>query len=283
MPDSSGTDELARARLAYISAGQPALSAPRRALAAASQAVTSSAGSVVEEPQPPATAPGRLAEPEPRASALPWIPDGTLRRRYVVAILLLLLAGLGITMAVLGRSSASQIALEPTPVVQTVVPTAPSPSVSSPVQLRIHVLGAVAEPGVVTVPDGSIVADALDAAGGLLPDADPAELNLAARLADGQQVIVGTTSEPMGDVRDQPGTSGPTGAAGTPGSEGALVNLNTASQGQLEELPGVGPVLAGEIIAWREGNGGFASVADLEEVSGVGPKTFAALEPLVTV
>lgn len=120
-----------------------------------------------------------------------------------------------------------------------------------------------------------IVQDAVLAAGGLRPDADPAELNLAAPVSDGQQVIVGTTDDPRGEIQQQPG-------AVSSGHAPGPVNLNTATQAELEELPGVGPVLAGEIMAWRQENGGFTSAADLQEVSGIGPKNFAKLEPLVT-
>lgn len=213
--------------------------------------------------------------PEPAAAAL----EQALRRRYVVAVLVLLLVGLGVTMAVLSRSQASQVPVETPAVVATqAVPPAPDSPSPEPVRLRVHVLGAVATPGVVSLQEGAIVADALEAAGGLLPGADPAQLNLAARLADGQQVVVGTTADPQGDVRGEPTQPG------TPGDGPAgQVNLNTATQAQLEELPGVGPVLAGEIIAWREANDGFNSVADLQEVSGVGPKTYERLEPLVSV
>ena len=115
----------------------------------------------------------------------------------------------------------------------------------------------------------------MKAAGGMRVDADPAELNLAAPVSDGQQVIVGTTSEPRGEVKQQAGNA-------TSGTSGAPVNLNTATQQELEALPGVGPVLAGQIMAWRQDNGGFSSVAQLQEVSGIGPKSFAKLEALVT-
>lgn len=260
-------EDLARARLAYISAGRRPLSAPRRA--------------VSEE-----TAPG-VAEPlahEPATgigagAGLAWLADPALRRRYVAAVLVLLLVGIGITVAVLGRSQASQVEIATPPTqVQVSEPSPPPTSESPEVSIRVHVLGAVEHPGVVTLTDGAIVADAVDAAGGLRPDADPAELNLAARLSDGQQLVVGTTAEPRGDIRDQPGN--PAGGSDAPGGP---VNLNTASAAGLESLPGVGPVMAAAIITWREDNGGFRTVADLQEVPGVGPKTFATLEPLVTV
>lgn len=278
-------DELARARLAWISAGQPALSAPRRALPQEAHA-EGDLGPEEHAPIPPGGAEPRPAAPGSASDrlaglvppALVGVFEQALRRRYVVAVLILLLVGLGITMAILSRSSASEVPVGPPPEIITQAPQSIPPSPEpQPVELRVHVLGAVAMPGVVSVPDGAIVAEALAAAGGLLPDADPAELNLAARLADGQQVVVGTRGQPQGDVRGEPVES-------SGGPEAARkVNLNTAGQGLLEELPGVGPVLAGEIIAWRENNGGFSSVSDLQEVTGIGPKTYETLEPLVTV
>src|SRR5690606_41722575 len=113
------------------------------------------------------------------------------------------------------------------------------------------------------------VADAVDAAGGALPEADLSQLNLARRLADGELVAVGVPPPP-----DEVG-----GRAGAP----AKVNLNTATQTDLETLPGIGPALAQRILAWREVNGGFSSVDQLREISGIGEVRFAELRELVTV
>jgi len=161
---------------------------------------------------------------------------------------------------------------------------APSPT---PDLWRVHVLGAVVHPGVIDVPAGARVIDAINAAGGLTPDADPADLNLAAVLTDGCQIMVGTTSRPQGEVRV--GTGGASGDAsatqptsGT-GTAGAKLNLNQATQAQLEALPGVGPVTAQAILEWRQKNGKFTSTSQLQEVSGIGPKTYAQLEPYVSV
>lgn len=254
-------EELARARLAFISAGQPALGAPRRA----------------------STDPG--GDPPPSGAAVVQVPDDPskirvfdrllLTTRQVVAVLVLLLCGVVVTLMALSRSSASQLPVEVSPVQSTSAAVGPSVTSSPPSLVRVHVLGAVASPGVVTLTDAAIVQDAVLAAGGLRDDADPAELNLAAPVNDGQQVIVGTLTDPRGEVNHQPGS-------GTSGEATGPINLNTATQAGLEELPGVGPVLAGQIVAWREENDGFSSVAQLQEVSGIGPKSFAKLEPLVT-
>ena len=149
---------------------------------------------------------------------------------------------------------------------------------ASPVQIKVHVLGAVATPGVVTLPVGARVQDAIAAAGGLTSQADPAELNLAAVVADGSQIVIGTVSHPQGQVNG----GAASGASGGTAS-GATVNLNTATQAQLEQLPGVGPVTAQKILAWRDQHGKFTSANELQEVDGIGPKTFAQLEPYVTV
>lgn len=179
----------------------------------------------------------------------------------------------------------------PIPVAADPIPTAPiitpAPEVSvAPVWWHIHVIGAVAAPGVVPVEAGSRVMDAITAAGGLSQDADPADLNLAAVLTDGAQIVIGTQSEPKGEVRVGGGGSsvvGGSSGSGAGGSEATLLNLNTATSAQLDTLPGVGPVTAAAILAWRERNGSFTSVAQLQEVDGIGPKTFAQIEPYVRV
>lgn len=165
----------------------------------------------------------------------------------------------------------------------SVDPSSASPSVAVAPWL-IHVLGAVKHPGVVTVPAGARVIDALTAAGGLTADADPAELNLAAELTDGAQIIIGTLDQPRGEVRIGAGPASIGGATGgsAAGATG-LINLNTATAAELESLPGVGPVTVAAILAWRDQNGRFTALNQLQEVSGIGPKTFAQIEPYVTI
>jgi competence protein ComEA len=145
-------------------------------------------------------------------------------------------------------------------------------------KIVVHVLGAVRHPGLVKLPEKSRVQDAIDAAGGLTRRADPGELNLAQLLSDGQQLLIGTTRDPAGEVRDQPGSSTSTG----PSATGAL-DLNHASQSQLEELPGVGPVTAQAILTWRQQHGRFSRIEELQEVDGIGPKTYAQIAPHVRV
>jgi competence protein ComEA len=146
--------------------------------------------------------------------------------------------------------------------------------------VTVHVAGAVARPGVVELPGGGRVIDAVEAAGGGLPDADLDRMNLAARLVDGQRVLVQRVGEPPAPADPSAGPTTPSGGAGP---TGAPISLNTATQEQLETLPGIGPTLAEAIITERDRRGGFRSVNELRDVRGIGDKRFADLEGLVTV
>ncbi len=160
--------------------------------------------------------------------------------------------------------------------------TAASPTPSGVVV--VHVAGEVLAPGVVTLPVGSRVQDAVAAAGGATATADLDAVNLARLLVDGERVLIPAPGEAVTEP-DVPGTgsgSGPGPAASGGAGSGGLVNLNTADATTLEELPGIGPALAARIIAWREQHGGFTAVAELDEVSGIGPALMAQLTPLVT-
>jgi competence protein ComEA len=147
------------------------------------------------------------------------------------------------------------------------VKLAPPPS---PQPLVVHVSGAVVNPGLYQLPPGSRVQDAIQAAGGLLPEADQEALNLAALLKDGQRVLAPTESQAQATTASRLAPDAP-------------VDINSASQQALESLPGIGPVLAQRIIAYREANGPFATVEDLQKVDGVGEDTFEKLRELVTV
>lgn len=146
-------------------------------------------------------------------------------------------------------------------------------------KIVVHVLGAVRHPGLVRLPENSRVQDAIDAAGGLGRQADPGELNLAQPLSDGQQVLIGSARHPAGEVREQQGSGG---ASSGPIAQGAL-DLNRANQSQLEELPEVGPVTAQAILAWRQEHGRFTRIEELQEVDGIGPKTYSQIAPHVRV
>lgn len=138
----------------------------------------------------------------------------------------------------------------------------------------VHVAGAVARPGLVELPGGSRVADAIAECGGVLGSAATEAVNLARVLVDGEQVLVPTHDEVA---------EGDSQRAGLPDAAGGKVDLNTASAGELEELPGIGPATAEKIVSDREVNGPFASPEDLQRVPGIGPKKFEALKDLVTV
>lgn len=160
----------------------------------------------------------------------------------------------------------------PTASTVAVAGAVPRPSESAPAvaELVVDVAGKVRRPGIVTLPPGSRVHEAITAAGGLKGDVDTSGLNLARVLADGEQVLVGS---PVG---------GPAPGGGSAPTD-ALVNLNTADLVALDTLPGVGPVTAEAIVAWREENGPFRTVDDLLEVKGIGEATLAELRDLVSV
>jgi competence protein ComEA len=158
----------------------------------------------------------------------------------------------------------------------------PSPLPSPSAVVLVHVLGAVAHPGLLSLPAGDRVQAAIDAAGGVTDGADLARVNLARELVDGEQLYVPVVGEDP-PVADPPVVDAGGVGAGGAGGPSSLVDLNTADSATLETLPGIGPALAARIIAWRESNGGFSSVDDLREVSGIGDVRFAELEPLVRV
>ncbi len=152
---------------------------------------------------------------------------------------------------------------------------APTPSAVPTGEVVVAVAGEVVRPGLVRLPAGSRVDDAVRAAGGVLPGAGPGLLNLARVLVDGEQVLVGV-DPPPGAV---PGAAAP----GPPGAADGPVDLNTAGVAELDALPGIGPVLAQRIVDWRTEHGRFASVEQLREVTGIGEAKYADLEPEVTV
>ncbi|WP_413602171.1 ComEA family DNA-binding protein [Curtobacterium sp. Curtsp57] len=178
-------------------------------------------------------------------------------------------------------------------------PRTPDATSSPAPSVVVHVLGAVHRAGVVTVPGTSRVTDALAAAGGAADDADLARLNLARPVQDGERLYVprvGEVEVPQeldGGAGRGAGTGSGAGAGGGGGGSGGgsggaagvgdVVDLNTADQAALETLPGIGPALAGRILAWRDEHGRFASVDDLLDVSGIGDARLADLRDRVRV
>jgi competence protein ComEA len=147
-------------------------------------------------------------------------------------------------------------------------------------RMTVHVAGAVARPGVYDLGAGARVIDAIEAAGGGVPDADLNRLNLAAKVADGQRVLVQRVGEVAPSGSSAGGSSG---AGGGAGDASGVVSLNSATPAELEALPGIGPTLAEAIVAERERRGGFRSVNELRDVRGIGEKRFADLKDKVTI
>ncbi|MGV1036601.1 MAG: helix-hairpin-helix domain-containing protein [Candidatus Nanopelagicales bacterium] len=153
---------------------------------------------------------------------------------------------------------------------------------AEPTLVIVDVVGRVRRPGIVRLPTGSRVSDAIAAAGGLARG--KTAINLARTLVDGEQIDV--SAKPGADSAGQGATAGSRGSSGVGGSSGsstAKVDINHASSTELETLPRIGPVTAQKIIDFRESNGGFRSVDQLREVPGIGEVTFAGLAPLVRV
>ena len=142
--------------------------------------------------------------------------------------------------------------------------------------LVVDVRGAVAQPGVYELPPGSRLQDALQAAGGTLPGAELGGLNLAAPLDDGAAIRVPLQGEAINPPSRSSGVT-------IPGAQGSLTNINTASQEELEALPGIGPVLAQQVIEYREANGPFPSIEAIQNVPGIGPGIFEKIKDLITV
>jgi competence protein ComEA len=153
-------------------------------------------------------------------------------------------------------------------------------------RITVHVAGAVARPGVVELPTGSRLHEAIAAAGGGTDATDPDRLNLAAVLEDGQKILVPARGDPA-PAEPAPGETAGSAGTGTEGGgaapAGGKIDLNTASVEELGTLPRIGPVLAQRIVDWRQQHGRFKTVEELDAVDGVGPKMLEALLPLVGV
>lgn len=232
-----------------------------------------------------AAAHGHPTDPRAEQGARRWALTGT---TAVVAVVAVLLIGVGVAAFSLqggGVETLAPVAADEQPSGASAGPFDPgpakasagSPSPGAPADggLLVHVVGAVSEPGLVTVPDGARVADALRAAGGATGKADLTAVNLARTVVDGEQLYVPEPGELVpGTAAHGPvtGQGGHGGAAGGAAADGT-VDINAADAAALEELPGVGPSIAQAIVEWREANGPFASVDELEDVPGIGPAT----------
>jgi competence protein ComEA len=245
-------------------------------------------------PPPPARAPtpapaqpspgGRHAAPRSGAAAVLALGSAQL-----AVVALVVAVGLAATCWWLVRGSAhpapdvtaasTLVSVSPAvePVVSGEEPTATAGAPAVPGTVTVDVSGKVRHPGIAVLDAGSRVVDALEAAGGARPGADVTGLNLARVLVDGEQLVVGEPA-PSGVAAAVPPAAGV-----APGSPTALVNLNTATEAELDTLPQVGPVTAASILTWRDQHGGFTSVDELLEVDGIGEVTLDRLVPFVTV
>lgn len=205
-----------------------------------------------------------------------WLPPGTTEvrmdpgRRAAVVLAAVLL---------LGAAAAGFGVWRSRPVAEAIPVSLPSVTSSDAAadgtgELVVSVAGQVLRPGLVRLPPGARVADAVAAAGGPVPGAELTGLNLARRLTDGEHVVVGPVPMAAGAGA---------GAGGSGAAAGARVDLNTANLADLDALPGVGPVTAQRILDWRQQHGRFTAVDQLREIEGIGESRFARLRDLVTV
>lgn len=202
----------------------------------------------------------------------------------LAVVILAFLGGLGV-MSLRQRTTATPIKIIPPPTDVPPATVAPTPEPTTG-PLRVYVSGAVLNPAVYTLPPGSIIDDAVRAAGGFAADADPVAVNLAQALVDGMQIYIPTLAEA---VEAPPVISAPQPTA-APGANrmggitiGGLININLATQADLEMLPGIGPTTAEKIIAHREANGPFATIEAIMDVPGIGEGKFDAIKELITV
>lgn len=198
-------------------------------------------------------------------------------KAYVLAVLLVAIAAGSVLFWLRRPQPAPIVILTPVPVATpTAVPS------STPAPVRVYVTGAVREPDVYVLSPGSIVKDAVIAAGGVTGDADLERINLAVQVHDQQQVYVprqGEGTPPVPPV----GTALPAAGSRLDVVSVSIVNINSASAAELEALPGIGPAFAQRIVDYRTEHGPFVVVEDIMEVKGIGPTTFAKLEDLITV
>ncbi|HEX7594116.1 MAG TPA: helix-hairpin-helix domain-containing protein [Anaerolineae bacterium] len=193
------------------------------------------------------------------------------RYRPYIAMVVLFAIVLAGTILVLRQPAAAPL---------TIITPTPRPS-ATPASVIIDVRGAVAQPGVYTLSAGSRLQDALTQAGGVLPNAETRNLNLARRLNDGEQIYVPQAGEVTVAAPTTPGKGAPASAATK--TPLGIINLNTATLEELDVLPGIGPAIAQRIIDYRNQNGAFKQIDDLKKVRGIGDALFSQIKDMVTV
>jgi competence protein ComEA len=270
-------------------------------------------GPPIEPPSSDPPAPNLLADTRagPAGQLVErWLPGGqrtvdgarSLMRRHrgpvlatvVVALVAAIAAGVAMASA---RPETEAAPALPAAVSAMANSSSVPPSSAANTRIVVSVVGKVVNPGLVTLADGARVADAVESAGGILPGTDITALNMARKLADGEQIYVGIPVPP--GAADPPpanpaGPAGPGSTDSTPKKSkkgkssaqlapGQKVNLNNASTNDLEALPGVGDATAQRIVTWRSQHGSFNSIDQLRDVGGIGDAKFAKLRDLVTV
>ena len=233
------------------------------------------------------------------ATVSDWIPDGTGHRGQAwvaairadpgraggIALAAVAVLAVLITVLTLVRAQPAPVVSAKLPPVEPVSSTSPSPSTPADRSVVVSVVGLVHQPGLVTLAPQARIADAVSAAGGPLAGADTLGLNLARHVDDGEQIVVGIAT-PAGHravLGSSAGGKPAAPAGGPPARPAGPVDLNTGTVEQFDALPGVGPVMAAAIVAWRAANGKFTSIDQLAEVDGIGPARLERLRPLVRI
>lgn len=204
------------------------------------------------------------------------------QHRHIVFVILLLIASIGAVIFYLHQFASEPVVVVPVAsVTVTVEPPTPSPT---PPPVRVYVSGAVVKSDVYVLPHGSIVKDAILAAGGFAADANRERINQALELKDQQQVHVPRLGEETSQPLIQGGIDERTSSVDNLDlATVSVININTATPDQLDSLPGIGPAIAQRIIEYRESVGGFKSIDQITEVNGIGTALFNKIKDLITV